>query len=149
MAAYKVGDEGKQLDTRYAELMNQGKTREASTAMISILYPGGIKKYLFKFFIWLFAPLISSKPTSPMDLLVEAKAECEHNSKNRLVEINVPTLVIAGDNDFYFPEELYRETAAAIPNAKLILYEGVGHMVMGKQFDEDVLKFLSDNKGES
>jgi pimeloyl-ACP methyl ester carboxylesterase len=53
-AAYKIGDEGKQLDTRYAELMSQGKTREASTTMLSIMYPEGIKKQLFKFFIWLF-----------------------------------------------------------------------------------------------
>ena len=104
MAAYKVGDEGKQLDTRFAELMSQGKTREASTTMISILYPGGIKKHLFKFFMWLFGSLIMSKPKNPSDLLVEAKAECEHDSKNRLAEINVPTLVIAGDEDFYFPE---------------------------------------------
>lgn len=148
MAAYKVGDEGKQLDTKYAELMSQGKTRKASTTMISILYPGGIKKHLFKFLMWLFGPLVSSKPTNPSDLLVEAKAECKHDSKNQLAKINVPTLVIAGDNDFYFPEALYRETAARIPTAKIILYEGVGHMAMGKQFDEDVLEFLSDNESE-
>jgi len=150
MAAYKVGDEGLQLDTRYAELMSQGKTREASTTMVSAMYPSGIKKHLLKFFIWLFSPLISSKPTNPSDMLVEAKAESEHDSKNRLAEINVSTLVIAGDNDFYFPEQLYRETAAGIPNARLILYEGVGHNATGeKQFEEDVLKFLSDNEGES
>ncbi len=148
MAAYKVGNEGKQLDTRYAELMSQGKTRKASTTMISILYPKGIKKHLFKFFMWLFGSLIMSKPTNPSDLLVEAKAECKHDFKNQLSEINVPTLVIGGDNDFYFPEALYRETAEGIPNAKLVLYEGVGHMAMGKQFDEDVLEFLGDNVSE-
>jgi pimeloyl-ACP methyl ester carboxylesterase len=148
MAAYQVGEKGKQLDTIYAELTSQGKTREASTATISIMYPRGIKKHLLKFFMWIVAPLLSSKPTHPMDLLVEAKAECEHDSKNRLAEINVPTLVIAGDDDFYFPVEMYRETAAGIPNAKLILYEGVGHNAMGKQFDEDVLAFLGDNESE-
>jgi pimeloyl-ACP methyl ester carboxylesterase len=145
-AAYKVGDEGKQLDTKYAELMSQGKTREASTTMLSIMYPKGIKKHLFKFFIWLFGSFFMSKPTKPMDLLVEAKAEREHDSKNRLTEIKVPTLVIAGDNDFYFSEQLYRETALGIPNAKLILYEGGRHADFGKQFNEDVLKFLSINK---
>ena len=143
MAAYKVGDEGKQLDMRFAELMSQGKMRKAFTTMVSILYPGGIKKYFWKFFMWLFAPLMMKAPTYPSDPLVEAKAEYEHNTKDRLAEINVPTLVIAGDKDFYFPAELYRETAAGIPNAKLILYEGVGHMAMGKQFDKDVLAFLS------
>ena len=132
MAAYNVGDKGKQFDTINSELMSQGKIREALTSSISIVYPRGIKKHLLKFFMWLFGPLISSKPTHPMDLLVEAKAECEHGSKNRLVEIKVPTLVIAGDSDFAFPEQLYRETAAGIPNARLILYEGVGHYAMGK-----------------
>jgi pimeloyl-ACP methyl ester carboxylesterase len=147
-AAYKIGDEGKQLDTRYAELMSQGKTREASTTMLSIMYPEGIKKQLFKFFIWLFGSFFMSKPTSPMDLLVEAKAEREHDSKNQLAEIKVPTLVIGGDNDFYFSEQLYRETATGIPNAKLILYEDGRHAEFGKQFDEDVLKFLGDNDSE-
>jgi len=150
MAAYKVRDEGSQLDTRYAELMSQGKTREASTTMVSAMYPSGIKKHLLKFFLWLFAPLMMSKPTNPSDMLVEAKAACEHDSRNRLAEINVPTLVIAGDSDFYIPEQSYRETAAGIPNARLILYEGVDHNAMGKkQFGEDVYKFLSDNEGES
>jgi len=148
MAAYKGREESLQLDMKYAELMSQGKTREASTTMLATI-PAGIKKSFYKFIIWLFTPIILSKPTSPNDLLVEAKAACEHDSKNRLAKINVPTLVIAGDKDFYFPAELFRETAAAIPNAKLILYEGIGHeKVLGKQFDEDVLKFLSDNEGE-
>lgn len=150
MAAYKVRDEGLQLDTRYAELMSQGKTREASTTMVSAMYPSGIKKHLLKFFMWLFAPLMLSKPTHPSDLLVEAKAMCEHDSKNRLAEINVPTLVIAGDSDFYVPEQLYRETAAGIPNARLILYEGVDHNAIGgKQFKEDVYEFLSEKESES
>ena len=85
-----------------------------------------------------------------MDLLVEAKAECEHDSKNRLAEIKVPTLVIAGDSDFAFPEQLYRETAAGIPNARLILYEGVDHFntLGNKHFGEDVFEFLSDNKSD-
>jgi len=148
MAAYTVPDEGAQLDMRAAELMSQGKTREASMIMLATL-PDGIRKSFYKFIIWLFAPLLSKKPTNPSDMLVEAKAVFEHDSKNRLAEIKVPTLVIAGDKDFYFPAELFRETAAGIPNARLILYEGVGHeKVMGKQFDKDVLEFLSDNEGE-
>jgi hypothetical protein len=43
---------------------------------------------------------------------------------------------------------LYQDTAKGIPKAKLILYEGVGHMAIGKQLDEDVLKFLSDNENK-
>jgi len=65
-----------------------------------------------------------------------------HDSRNRLAEIKVPTLVIGGDSDYYFPAELYRETAAGIPNAGLILYRGKGHVIFGEEFDQDVLAFL-------
>ena len=67
-----------------------------------------------------------------------------HDSKNRLAEIKAPTLVIGGDNDYYCPVELLRETAAGIPDARLVLYEGKGHMIMGKKFDEDVIAFLNE-----
>jgi hypothetical protein len=37
---------------------------------------------------------------------------------------------------------LFRETAAGIPNARLVLYKGMGHPASGKQFGRDVLAFL-------
>ena len=46
------------------------------------------------------------------------------------------------DHDYFCPVELLRETAAGIPNAKLIIHKGKGHMVSGKKFNEDVLTFL-------
>ncbi|MGB9915446.1 MAG: alpha/beta fold hydrolase [Candidatus Bathyarchaeales archaeon] len=64
---------------------------------------------------------------------MEANAEMAHNSQNRLAEIKAPTLVIGGDKDYYCPVTRLRETAAGIPNAKLILYKSKGHMnTMGK-----------------
>jgi len=144
MAAYQLSDEGKKLDMKFAELLSEGKTRAALSSIAAIIEGGKIKRSVMKFFMGLFGPLMWSKPTNPTDLLVEGKAEITHNFKNRLAEIKVPTLVIGGDKDYYFPVELYRETAAGIPNARLVLYEGKGHIISGKQFDEDVLAFLND-----
>ena len=70
MAAYRVGDAGKELDKRAAELMSRGKMREASTTMISTVYPDGIKKHFFKLVIWLFSPFMWSPPSNPSDPLV-------------------------------------------------------------------------------
>jgi pimeloyl-ACP methyl ester carboxylesterase len=39
--------------------------------------------------------------------------------KDRLGEITVPTLIVAGRDDFIFPPEHQRELAAAIPRAHL------------------------------
>lgn len=46
---------------------------------------------------------------------------------DRLGEINVPTLVIAGRDDFIFPPEHQAQLAAGIPHARLRLIEHAGH----------------------
>lgn len=56
----------------------------------------------------------------------------------------MPTLVTGGVDDFFYSPTLFRETAAGIPNAKLCLYEKMGHPAGGKQFRRDVLAFLRD-----
>jgi proline iminopeptidase len=46
---------------------------------------------------------------------------------DRLGEITVPTLVMAGRDDFVFPPECQRELAAGIPDAHLRIIERAGH----------------------
>jgi hypothetical protein len=46
---------------------------------------------------------------------------------DRLGEITVPTLVLAGRDDFQFPPEHQVELAAGIPNARLEIIERAGH----------------------
>jgi pimeloyl-ACP methyl ester carboxylesterase len=58
--------------------------------------------------------------------------------------IKAPSLVVGGDRDYYCPLERLRETADGIPNCRLVIYEGKGHMVTGKMFEEDVIAFLNE-----
>jgi pimeloyl-ACP methyl ester carboxylesterase len=46
---------------------------------------------------------------------------------DRLGEIKVPTLVMAGRDDFLFPPEHQAQLAAGIPNARLRIIERAGH----------------------
>ena len=46
---------------------------------------------------------------------------------DRLGQITVPTLIVAGRDDFIFPPEHQRELAAAIPHAHLQLIQRAGH----------------------
>jgi pimeloyl-ACP methyl ester carboxylesterase len=62
----------------------------------------------------------------------------------RLAEIAAPTLVIAGECAPFYSAELFRATAASIPNARLIHYLSMGHPATGKQFARDVLAFLRE-----
>ena len=66
----------------------------------------------------------------------------------QLDNLAAPTLVSAGERDPFYSAALFRETAEGIPNARLILYPGMGHPASGKQFKRDVLAFLQEETGE-
>lgn len=65
---------------------------------------------------------------------------------DRLGQITVPTLVMAGRDDFIFPPECQRELAAGIPHARLQIIDRAGHNPHAEQTAEvmaAVKRFLS------
>ena len=140
---YQLRETGKQLQLYVGEMARQRKWRKALPAMLEGLYPqgGGLKKRFFKFMMWIMATF--SAPKDPSDVVITIDAEDQHNFKDLLSQIKVPTLVIGGVEDYFYP---IKETADGIPNAELILYEKFGHnawMDNRKTFHADVLKFLN------
>ena len=55
---------------------------------------------------------------------------------DRLGQITVPTLVMAGRDDFIFPPECQRELAAGIPHARLQIIDRAGHNPHAEQTAE-------------
>jgi pimeloyl-ACP methyl ester carboxylesterase len=51
----------------------------------------------------------------------------QNNRKKALASITVPTLVIRGTGDPVVPPEAGIDTAEALPGARLMLIEGMGH----------------------
>ncbi|MGD9131172.1 MAG: alpha/beta hydrolase [Candidatus Bathyarchaeota archaeon] len=139
---YVLSEGGKKLQLYVGEMANQRKWRKAYTAMMDGVYPeGGLKRMFFKFVMSVMT--FFSKPSDPSDVVVTIEAEDQHNFKDHLAEIKVPTLVIGGEDDFFYP---IRETGEGIPNAEMILYEGFGHNAWldnRRQFQEDVMEFLN------
>ena len=73
------------------------------------------------------------------------QALASFDTYDRLPQIKVPTLVIAGTGDKLLPVENSRILASRIPNAELVLLEGAGHGYMWEAADEanrTVLDFL-------
>jgi proline iminopeptidase len=68
---------------------------------------------------------------------------------DRLGEIKVPTLVLAGRDDFQFPPEHQEELAAGISNTRLVIIDRAGHNVHDEQTGEAlkaVRNFLENAK---
>jgi pimeloyl-ACP methyl ester carboxylesterase len=142
MTGYRLTEEGAELQRRMGELAHQGKWRAAYAAMMDGVYPPGFKRFIFKCLVRLFGGM--GAPEDPSDGLIEIECEDKHDFWRRLPDIKVLTLVIGGDEDFFYP---IAETAERIPKAKLVLYEGYGHNVIfskGRQFDKDIWDFLTE-----
>jgi len=68
---------------------------------------------------------------------------------DRLGEIKVPTLVMAGREDFIYPPEHQEELAAGIPNARLVLIDRAGHNPHDEQTAETLAAIRSFLAGSS
>jgi len=143
-SAYTLSKPAKQLQLEVGRLAQQGQVVQAAEALSGFILPqDGIWKYLSKPMVWLGARLMSRGASRELsDLVITVEAEDKHNFRERLSDISAPTLVIAGTDDPFYSESLFRETAAGIPNARLILYPKMRHPARGKQFARDVLAFL-------
>ena len=69
----------------------------------------------------------AESPPSPMGFKRQAEAAAGFDTYDRLPQIRVPTLILAGTADQLIPSDNSRILASRIPNAKLVLFEGAGH----------------------
>lgn len=67
---------------------------------------------------------------------------------NMLKELKIPSLVIHGDADPLIPVEAGKDTAQSIPNAELLIIDGMGHIMpdeVADQIKEAIIKNTKKN----
>ncbi|WP_166785589.1 alpha/beta fold hydrolase [Cryobacterium cryoconiti] len=140
-AAYAMGPNARKVMRRVAEEVLAGRPRQASREMFRISGDNSPSR-LAAGMGWLLGPMMFGR-SSP-DLITTIRADDAFNLRGRLGEIEAPTLVIGGDRDGFYPPDLFRDTAALIPNGRLILYPGKGHLAASTdpRLMPDVLEFL-------
>ena len=141
-SAYTLNPAAKTVQMAVGHLASQRRWREAWSTLLGFTLPPGP---LAGPQTWLAALIMSlGTPKDPTDLIITIAAEDRFDFRDRLAEITAPALVIAGERDPFYSAELFRETAAGIPNARLVLYPRMGHPAGGQQFKRDVLAFLRE-----
>jgi pimeloyl-ACP methyl ester carboxylesterase len=81
----------------------------------------------------------------PAGLRAVANASADADLRDVLPRIDVPTLLLYGDADKRSPVSIGEDLQAAIPDAKLVVLPGIGHMVnleAPERFNEEVRSFL-------
>ena len=99
---------------------------EAVKVATSVTFsPTFIERHPDKISDWLIKG--AESPPSPMGFKRQAEAAAGFDTYDRLPQIRVPTLILAGTADQLIPSDNSRILASRIPNAKLVLFEGAGH----------------------
>lgn len=144
-SAHTLSESARKLQKRIARQAKERNWVGAYSWMFEGLLPKRnpqriLLKIVFPLIAWSYGRF--EAPKSASDLAITVDAEDVFYWKNHLAEIKVPTLIAAGMDDPFYTEELFRETAAGIPGARLALYPDMAHPASGKQFEADVLEFL-------
>ncbi len=139
-SAYKLGPVGKELQLRIRDLVREGQWRKANATLMGFI----LKPSWYRDALGAAASVLMTMgaPDDPSDLIVTIEAEDAFDFHDRLAEIGVPTLVIAGAADIGYTEELFRETARGISGAQLVLYPDMRHPARGARFGRDLRAFL-------
>ncbi|MFE7800725.1 alpha/beta fold hydrolase [Nocardia sp. NPDC057440] len=139
-SGYRLEDHARESQLRYAVAVAEGHRALHHMAPITASSP--ILGRLAVAAMWLADPL--ARPKNPADTLAFVLAEDVFDLSGRLGDITVPTLVIGGERDTAYSTATFRTTADGIPNSRLIIYPGAGHMgaIKHPRFARDITDFL-------
>jgi len=87
---------------------------------------------------------IANKPPT-YSIWRQAQAAASFDSLDRLDRIRAPTLIVAGSEDKVVPPENARMLLDGIPNSRLVIFKGCGHLLFIERpgdFNKLVLDFL-------
>ena len=148
-AAYRLSRPGADAQLRVAREVQAGRPRQAGAEIMGLLGASPASRRVLRAVGWLIGRVMYGKATP--DMIATINAEDDFNLRDRLHEISAPTLVVGGEKDGFYSEALFTETAALIPNGRLFLYEGKGHLgaSMSPDLVSEVLSFLDEQEADA
>lgn len=124
--ACRLGPVGRDLQARVGRLLRAGSVRTAAAVIVGALAPAGLRPAA-RIVGWAAAPVLLAGPTAASDLAVTIEAEDAFDLAGRPT-ILAPTLIVAGGRDRFYGPALFVETARLIPNGRLAVFPGRGHI---------------------
>jgi len=128
---------------RSLELADQAPA-EFVNAMIPTLFPESTPKPVVDGFSAIAAEF------HPDGFRTMARSLAEADLRDVLPAIRIPTLLVYGDRDVRAPLDVAEALHAAIPESRLVILPGVGHMInvqAGDQLNDEVRRFLRAAQG--
>ncbi len=81
----------------------------------------------------------------------QLNANIKHDTRNRLLQIKIPTLILVGKDDELTPLNMAQELSSEIPNSKLLIFEQGGqglYWEVPELFNASVINFVKQHGDE-
>jgi pimeloyl-ACP methyl ester carboxylesterase len=142
--ACRLGPTGQSLQRTAAAEIRRGSRRRAIATMAAGLVPPRRGKPLAAAAAFLLAPRLIKTKQDIDDMATTIEAEDAFDLA-QCPTVQAPTLLLAGRKDRFYTPTLFEETARLIPNARLHLFDGRGHITVMRDpgFQREVATFLT------
>ena len=124
-AADRMTGEARDAAEQWRGSVEELHWRQVHGRMVRWSY-GGVAGLFYGALAWLFPELLGTTDY-PWDFFITLREIAQADIADRLGQIAVPTLLIAGERDRLFSAELAEAAAARIPKAELLVLPGAGH----------------------
>ena len=130
-SAHHMGPEGLNIARRWIPWTREGLWKEIYEETVKISFHRG-----HEFFLKLAQPFLirflktKIEDQAAVDFIVSGQAGVIHDSSDLLDELTMPTLVMGGTEDPFFPEPLFHEMARKIKNCELVTIQGARHLIL-------------------
>jgi len=143
--ACRLGALGRQLQRKVGQAVRAGQRRRALAIAAAGLVPPRRGQSAAAAVGWLTARRIIKDERDWADLATTIEAEDDFDLTRCAAPVRARTLIVGGADDRFYSPGLFAETARLIPNSRLRLVEGRGHITVLRDPDvrRDIAQFLS------
>ncbi|HEY4277163.1 MAG TPA: alpha/beta fold hydrolase [Conexibacter sp.] len=143
--ACRLGDEGRRLQRRVAARLRRGANRQAFAVAGAGMVPRYRGQLAAGVVGFVAGPRWFPNPDDLADMATTIEAEDRFDLAACRRPIEAPTLIVAGARDQFYGPALFNETARLIPNSRLRLFEGRGHITVANhpEFAREIREFLA------
>jgi pimeloyl-ACP methyl ester carboxylesterase len=142
--ACRLGPEGRRLQRRVAARVRAGATGQALALLAASLVPPRRGRLAAGVAGRLLGPRLVRDRQGLDDMATTLVAEDEFDLARCAEPIRARTLILAGADDRFYAPELFEETARLIPDSRLCLLPGRGHITVmrDRRFAAELAGFL-------
>jgi len=130
--ACRLGPHGRTLQRRVAARVRRGAQRKALAVMAAGIVPPRRGQLAAAVLASLAGPRLLAGGDDLADMATTIEAEDAFDLAKCRSAIRASTLILAGGADRFYSPELFAETARLIPGSRLRVFEGRGHVTVGR-----------------